>query len=102
MEFNYDTNLIPVGDRVLLRKKVESETTTNSGIILVNPAEEDSNSVLEVVAVGPDVKINIKPGDYVMCNSTMGLKIKNNQNTENDNYQYLFITPPHIFAVVTV
>ena len=63
--------LVPLGDRVVL-KKVIAEETTKSGIVLPG-AEKEKPQMAEVVAVGPggvvdgkEVKMEVQPGDQVV------------------------------------
>ena len=52
----------PILDNVVVKKK-EHETKTSSGIILNNI--DDSEFLREVIAVGPQVPDDVKPGDMV-------------------------------------
>ena len=59
--------LMPLGDRVVL-KKIVAEETTKSGLIIAG-AEKEKPQMAEVVAVGPgteDVKMQVSVGDQVV------------------------------------
>ena len=73
--------LIPLADRVVL-KKMEAEETTKSGFILVGSAKEKPD-VAEVVSVGPggmvdgkEVTMSVKPGDKVITDKYAGSNVK--------------------------
>ena len=73
--------LIPLADRVVL-KKMEAEETTKSGFILVGSAKEKPD-VAEVVSVGPggmvdgkEVTMSVKPGDKVLTEKYGGSTVK--------------------------
>ena len=62
----------PLSDRVVI-KLVEAEEKTKTGIILTAAAQEKPQTCV-VVAVGPgglvdgnEVKMQVKPGDKVLC-----------------------------------
>ena len=63
--------LVPLGDRVVL-KKIIAEETTKSGIVLPG-SEKEKPQMAEVVAVGPGgvvdgktVTMEVQPGDQVV------------------------------------
>lgn len=56
--------LRPIGARVLIRVKDESDTTA-SGIVIPDMAKEKPQRG-EVVAVGDDEMIKVRPGDVVL------------------------------------
>ena len=91
--------LIPLADRVVL-KKMEAEETTKSGFILVGSAKEKPD-VAEVVSVGPggmvdgkEVTMNVKPGDKVITEKYGGSTVK------LDGEEYLVVRQSEIIAIV--
>jgi len=91
--------LIPLADRVVL-KKMEAEETTKSGFILVGTAKEKPD-VAEVVSVGPggmvdgkEVTMSVKPGDKVLTEKYGGSTVK------VDGEEYLVVRQSEIIAIV--
>ena len=91
--------LVPLGDRVVL-KKVIAEETTKSGIVLPG-AEKEKPQMAEVVAVGPggvvdgkEVKMEVQPGDQVVYAKYAGTEI------EVEEEKYMIIKQDDILAVV--
>ena len=91
--------LVPLGDRVVL-KQVEAEETTKSGIVLPGSAQEKPQ-MAEVVAVGPggiidgkEVKMEVKPGDRIICSQYAGTKAK------IDGVEYNIVRQNDILAIV--
>ena len=71
----------PLFDKVVL-KAVETEETTQSGIVLPGTAKEKPQ-MAEVVAVGPggvvdgkEVKMTVKVGDKVLTSKYSGTEVK--------------------------
>jgi chaperonin GroES len=90
-------NIKPMEDKVLVRPKRESETTTASGFILTK-LEDEKPSEGVVVAVGPGIvfpngtklEIDLKPGDRVFYSKYSGAE-----------FEDLLILPyKDIFAVI--
>lgn len=80
-------NLVPLGDRVVL-KQLEAEETTKSGIVLPGSAQEKPQQA-EVIAVGPggvvdgkEIKMEVAVGDKVIYSKYAGTDVK----LEEDNY----------------
>ena len=74
-------NLVPLGDRVIL-KPVAAEETTKSGIVLPGQSQEKPLQA-EVIAVGPggfvegkEVKMEVEVGDHVIYSKYSGTPIK--------------------------
>jgi chaperonin GroES len=74
-------NLVPLGDRVVL-KQLEAEEKTASGIILTESAQEKPQQA-EVVAVGPGgevdgktVVMQVEVGDKVIYSKYAGTDVK--------------------------
>ena len=92
--------LRPLGNRVVIEKK-EQEQTTKSGIVLTNSAKEKSNEG-EIVAVGPGrilengerLKPELNVGDRVVFQQYAGTEIKRNDT------KYLVLSEDEILAVI--
>ena len=92
--------LRPLHDRVIV-KRLESETTTASGIVLPDAASEKPDQG-EILAVGPgrtndkgDVKpLNVKVGDRVLFGKYSGQAVKVNGE------ELLVMKEDDLFAVV--
>ena len=72
--------LVPLDDKVVL-KKLAAEETTKSGIVLPGQ-EKEKPAQAEVIAVGPggivdgqEVKMQVKPGDKVVYAKYSGTEI---------------------------
>ena len=91
--------LVPLGDRVVL-KKIIAEETTKSGIVLPG-SEKEKPQMAEVVAVGPGgvvdgktVTMEVQPGDQVVYAKYAGTEI------EVEDEKYMIIKQDDILAVV--
>ncbi len=90
--------LVPLGERVVL-KRVEAEETTASGIILPGQSKEKPAQAL-VVAVGPgkiiDGKSNmlVKEGDVVIFSKYAGSEVK------LEDEEYIVVNQNDILAIV--
>ena len=87
--------LRPLADRVLLKEE-KAETTTKSGILLPESAQEKTQTAKEE-AVGPGTekeKITVKVGDRVMYDKYSGVQVK------MDGEDYLIVKNSDIIAVV--
>lgn len=87
--------LKPLADRVLLKQE-KAETTTKSGIILPEAAQEKTQTAT-VEAVGPGTekeKITVKVGERVMYDKYSGVQVK------IDGEDYLIVKNSDIIAVV--
>ena len=91
--------LVPLGDRVVL-KKVIAEETTKSGIVLPG-AEKEKPQMAEVVAVGPggvvdgkEVKMEVQQGDQVVYAKYAGTEI------EVEEEKYMIIKQDDILAIL--
>ncbi|MBQ9103095.1 MAG: co-chaperone GroES [Spirochaetales bacterium] len=87
--------LRPLADRVLLKEE-KAETTTKSGILLPESAQEKTQTA-KVEAVGPGTekeKITVKVGDRVMYDKYSGVQVK------MDGEDYLIVKNSDIIAVV--
>lgn len=87
--------LRPLADRVLLKEE-KAETTTKSGILLPESAQEKTQTA-KVEAVGPGTekeKITVKVGDRVMYDKYSGVQVK------MDGKDYLIVKNSDIIAVV--
>lgn len=87
--------LKPLADRVLLKQE-KAESTTKSGIILPETAQEKTQTA-KVEAVGPGTekeKITVKIGDRVMYDKYAGVQLK------MDGEEYLIVKNSDIIAIV--
>lgn len=92
--------LKPIGNRVIIEKK-EQEQTTKSGIVLTDSAKEKSNEGV-IVAVGTGRLLNdgtrvtpeVKEGDRVVFQQYAGAEVK------RDNETYLVLNEEDILAVI--
>ncbi len=84
--------LKPLHENVILIKE-EAEKKTASGIILTDNSEKKSN-IAAVVAVGEDVKSEIKVNDRVVYKEYSGT------NVEMDDKKYIIIEAEDILAIV--
>ena len=87
--------LKPLADRVLLKEE-KAESTTKSGIILPDSAQEKTQTAT-VEAVGPGTekeKITVKAGDRVMYDKYSGVQVK------MDGEDYLIVKNSDIISVV--
>jgi chaperonin GroES len=89
----------PLGERVVI-KMLESEETTQSGIVLPGSAKEKPQ-VAEITAVGPggivdgkEVKMEVKVGDRVLISKYAGTEVK------IDGQEYTILKQSDILAVV--
>ncbi len=88
-------NLVPLGDRVVL-KQLEAEETTKSGIVLPGKNQEKPQQA-EVIAVGPgteEVKMEVKVGDQVIYSKYSGTDVK------FDDVEYIIVKQSDILAIV--
>lgn len=90
-----DINLKPLADRVLVEPSA-AETTTASGIIIPDTAQEKPQQGV-VVAVGngkADEPMTVKVGDVVLYGKYGGTEIK------HDGKDYLIMRESDIYAIV--
>ena len=91
--------LVPLGDRVVL-KQLEAEETTKSGIVLPGQAQEKPQQA-EVIAVGPggvvdgkEVKMEVAVGDKVIYSKYAGTEVK------LENEEYIVVKQGDILVVI--
>jgi len=91
--------LIPLGDRVVL-KQLEAEETTKSGIVLPGQNKEKPQQA-EVIAVGPggmvdgkEIKMEVEVGQQVIYSKYAGTDVK------LDDQEYIIVKQSDILAVV--
>ncbi len=92
-------NLVPLGDRVVLKQLV-AEETTKSGIVLPGQNKEKPQQA-EVVAVGPggmvdgkEVSMQVKAGDNVIYSKYSGTDVK------IDEEEYIIVKQSDILAII--
>ena len=66
--------LVPHQDRLVV-KMPEIEETTKIGLILTGSAKEKPQAA-EIIAIGPDVKLNVKVGDKIITKKFAGVEVK--------------------------
>ena len=91
--------LVPLGDRVVL-KQLEAEETTKSGIVLPGQNKEKPQQA-EVVAVGPggmvdgkEIKMEVEVGQQVIYSKYAGTDVK------LEDEEYIIVKQSDILAVV--
>lgn len=85
-------NVLPLGDRVLI-KLIPSEEKTSSGIIIPVAAQEKTTQG-EVFAVGDSKDILVKKGQKVMYDKYAGVALKIHAE------EYLIVSYKDILAVI--
>ena len=91
--------LVPLGDRVVL-KKLEAEETTKSGIVLPGQTKEKPQQA-EIIAVGPggivdgkEIEMNVEKGQKVIFSKYAGTEV------EADDETYIIVRQSDILAIV--
>ena len=84
-------NLKPLGDSLVI-KQVVAEETTKSGIVIPGQTKEKPQEAT-VVAVGKDVKEELKVGDTVVYSKYAGTSIK------VDEEEYIIVKEEDVLAV---
>ncbi len=91
--------LVPLDDKVVLKKLI-AEETTKSGIVLPGQ-EKEKPAQAEVVAAGPggivdgqEVKMQVKPGDKVVYAKYSGTEI------ELDGDKFTIVRQSDILAII--
>ena len=92
-------NLVPLGDRVVLKQLV-AEETTKSGIVLPGQSKEKPQQA-EVLAVGPggmvdgkEVKMEVSVGDKAIYSKYSGTEVK------IDEDEYIIVKQSDILAII--
>ena len=88
-------NIIPLADRVLIQQ-AEAETTTASGIIIPDTAQEKPQKGT-VIAVGKGTKDNpmtVKSGDNILYGKYAGTELKYNGS------DYMIMKESDILAII--
>ncbi len=92
-------NLVPLGDRVVLKQLV-AEETTKSGIVIPGQNKEKPQQA-EVVAVGPggmvdgnEVKMEVSVGDKVIYSKYSGTEVK------MDDEEYIIVRQSDVLAII--
>lgn len=85
-------NLLPLGERLVL-KQCAAEETTKSGIVLPGQSQEKPQEAV-VVAVGPKVEAKLAVGDKVIYAKYAGSTVK------VDGEELMIIKEEDILAVV--
>lgn len=92
-------NLVPLGDRVVLKQLI-AEETTKSGIVLPGQSKEKPQQA-EVVAVGPggmvdgkEVTMQVAEGDQVIYSKYAGTEV------EIEDQEFIIVKQSDILAVI--
>lgn len=85
-----DVKIQPLGTRVLIRP-LEQETKTSSGLYLPETAKEKPQTG-QVIAIGDDESIKVKPKDKVLFAKYTGAEFK------MDGVEYLLIEANDLLA----
>ena len=88
-------NIMPLADRVIIQQ-AEAETTTASGIIIPDNAQEKPQKGT-VIAVGKGTKDNpmtVKAGDNILYGKYAGTELKYN------NSDYMIMQESDILAII--
>ena len=92
-------NLVPLGDRVVLKQLI-AEETTKSGIVIPGQSKEKPQQA-EVIAVGPggtvdgkEVVMNVSVGQTVIYSKYAGTTV------EIDDEEYIIVKQDDILAIV--
>ena len=85
-------NLKPLGDRLVI-KQVVAEETTKSGIVIPGQTKEKPQEAT-VVAIGSEVKEDLKVGDTVVYSKYAGTSIK------VDDEEYIIVKEEDVLAVL--
>ncbi len=86
-------NILPLGDRVLV--KIEQVEEKTAGGIFIPQTAQEKTQVAKVVAVGDDKDaIKVKPGQKVMYDKYAGTNVK------ADGDEYLIMKMSDILAVI--
>ena len=88
-------NIIPLADRVIIQQ-AEAETTTASGIIIPDNAQEKPQKGT-VIAIGKGTKdhpITVKVGDTVLYGKYAGTELK------HEDEEFIIMKESDIFAII--
>lgn len=92
--------LVPLFDRVVVKKMVAEETTA-SGIVLPGQADKEKPGQGEVIAVGPggivdgkEIKMQVKAGDKVLYSKYAG------SDVEIDGEKFVVIKQNDVLAIM--
>lgn len=85
-------NLKPLGNRLVIKQAV-AEETTKSGIVLTGQTKEKPQQAT-VVAVGPEVKGDIKVDDTVVYSKYAGTPVK------VDDGEYIIVNEEDVLAIL--
>ena len=92
-------NLVPLGDRVVLKQLVAEETTKSE--IVIPGQNKEKPQQAEVLAVGPggvidgkEVKMEVKKGDQVIYSKYAGTEVK----IEED--EFIIVKQSDILAII--
>ena len=92
--------LVPLFDRVVLKKLAAAETTA-SGIVLPGQGDKEKPGQGEIIAVGPggivdgkEIKMQVKAGDKVLYSKYAG------SDVEIEGQKYIVIKQNDVLAII--
>jgi chaperonin GroES len=85
-------NLLPLGDRIVL-KQVVAEEVTKSGIVIPGQSKEKPQEAT-IIALGKKVEADLKEGDVVIYSKYAGNNIK------LEDEEYIIVKEEDILAVI--
>ena len=93
-------DLKPLGDRIVVKPKEETESRTSSGLVIPDTAQEKPQ-LGDVVAVGPGeykdgerVPVDVSAGDLVFYSKYGGTEVK------YENEEYLILSSRDVLAIL--
>ena len=97
-------NIMPLSDRVLIRREDMPEKKSPSGIIIPETAEKEKSKIGTVIAVGAGrtnehgtlIPMSIKPGSRVIFNAGWDNEVKMGEEGE----EYFLVKESDILAIV--
>jgi len=89
----YCMNIRPLGDRVLVKPKLEDEVTA-SGIVLPDMVDKEKKAEGEIIAVGNGeyvAKLGLKVGDRILYKKWGGEEIKIGRGKDEQEFKVLYV-----------
>lgn len=101
---NGKMNILPVGDRVLVKREAKEDQKTSSGIIIPDTAQKEKSKMGTVIAVGPGrvnddgklIAMSLKPGAKVVFNAGWDNEIETGEKDE----EYFLVKESDILAII--
>ncbi len=101
---NSKMNILPVGDRVLVKREAKEDTKSPSGIIIPDTAQKEKSKVGVVIAVGPGhinddgklIPMSVKPGAKVVFNAGWDNEVDMGEKDE----EYFLVKESDVLAII--